>query len=298
MPRNENKARADELPEIDSLWDFNDPAGTEAKLRDVLPAARESRIAPYLAQLLTQIARSEGLQRRFDDAHATLDEADGLIGDGMTVARVRSLLERGRVFNSNKQPGKARPLFLAAWESASSSGEDFYAVDAAHMLGIVDQGDDSLAWNEKAIALAERSNNEKANGWLGSLYNNTGWTYHEMSRFADALHFHEKNLAWHEQHEKTDKARVAKWCIARTLRSLNRVEEALARQRGLLNEHEALGTSDGYVHEELGECLLHLERAAEAAPHFARSFELLSADPWLTANESERLERLKKLGSP
>ena len=281
--------RAGELPDFDSLWDFNDPAGTEAKLREVLPAARESRIAPYLAELLTQIARSEGLQRRFDDAHRTLDEADELIDDGMTAARVRSLLERGRVFNSSKQPGKARPPFLEAWEMASSRGEDFHAVDAAHMLGIVDQGDDSLAWNEKAIALAERSNDEKANGWLGSLYNNNGWTYHEMGRFADALRCHEKNLAWHEEHDKTDKARVAKWCIARTLRSLDRVDEALAGQRDLLSEHEALGTSDGYVHEELGECLLLLGRAAEALPHFARAFELLSGDPWLAAHEKERL---------
>jgi tetratricopeptide (TPR) repeat protein len=251
-----------------------------------------------LAQLLTQIARSEGLQRRFDDAHQTLDEADGLIDEGRTVARIRSLLERGRVFNSSKHSDKSRPLFLEAWELASSRGEDFYGVDAAHMLGIVDKGDGSLAWNEKAIALAERSSDEKANGWLGSLYNNTGWTYHEMGRFADALRCHEKNLTWHEEHDKTDKARVAKWCIARTLRSLNRVEEALLRQRELLSEHEALGTSDGYVHEELGECLLLLERAAEARPHFARAFELLSADRWLAANEQERLARLKKLASP
>lgn len=312
VPKNETNAHAADLPDFDTSWDFNDPAGSEAKLREVLPAARNSGNEAYLAQLLTQIGRAQGLQRQFDDAHKTLDEADLLIAadmaerpgeplsrskNSMIVARIRLLLERGRALNSNAQAPAARPLFIEAWELGGSCGEDFYAVDAAHMLGIVDKGDESLAWNEKAIALAERSNDEKANGWLGSLYNNTGWTYHDMGRFADALRCHEKNLVWHEEHDKGDEARTAKWCIARTLRPLGRVDEALARQRALLKEHEALGTSDGYVHEELGECLLLLERADEARPHFAKAHELLSKDAWLAANEKKRLERLRKLGA-
>ena len=91
--------------------------------------------------------------------------------------------------------------------------------------------------------------------------------------------------------------RIAKWSVARTLRSLDRVEEALTIQQELLEEWQRAGESSGYVHEELGECLLELKRGAEAAPHFASAHELLSEDAWLRENQSERLERLRELGS-
>lgn len=140
-----NRNDASALPEFDKLWDYNDPAATEKAFRDILPAARESGDRGYLAQLLTQIARTQGLGRQFEAAHATLDEADRLITDDMSVPRIRALLERGRVHNSSKQVDKARPLFSQAWELSREKGEDFYAVDAAHMLGITETRDDSLA---------------------------------------------------------------------------------------------------------------------------------------------------------
>jgi len=37
-------------------------------------------------------------------------------------------------------------------------------------------------------------------------------------------------------------------------------------------------------------------KPAEAAPHFARAWELLHNDPWLSRDEPERLARLKRLG--
>ncbi len=54
--------------------------------------------------------------------------------------------------------------------------------------------------------------------------------------------------------------------------------------------------SEGYTREEIGECLLLLKRPAEVAPSFARAWELLHEDPWLSRDEPDRLERLKKLG--
>src|SRR5436189_9523 len=105
-----------DLPEFDSLWDFDDPAGTEARFREKLPSAVESGDRPYHAELLTQIARAQGLQRQFPDAHNTLDRVLDLLPLARPRARIRYLLERGRVFNSSKEPDKAWPLFLEAWE--------------------------------------------------------------------------------------------------------------------------------------------------------------------------------------
>ncbi len=91
--------------------------------------------------------------------------------------------------------------------------------------------------------------------------------------------------------------RIARWCVARCLRSLGRVEEALAEQQALAAELEAEGEVDGYVDEELAECLLVLGRGDDARAHFSRAYTELSGDAGLQANEPERLERLRALGT-
>jgi len=284
------------LPDFDLLWNFDAPDSTEAAFRAILPAARSSGNKDYLAQLLTQIARTEGLQLKFDAATKTLAEAEALVTDDMKVARVRLLLERGRVLNSSKQREESKPLFESAWNLARAAGAGGYAVDAAHMLGIVSPGDSSVAWNRRAIDYAEQSNDPKARKWLGSLYNNLGWTYHEQKDYATALDLFQKALTARKAEGKPSDIRVARWCVARALRSLGKTEEALAIQRELLEEHRAAGTKDGFVREEIAECLLALNRGDEAKSHFAAAFDLLSKDPWLTRDEPERLERLRQLG--
>lgn len=280
--------------DFDDLWDYDDPEATEQKFRGLLPSATGE--ASYYAQLLTQIARAQGLQRKFDEAHRTLDETQSLLTDDLAQARIRYLLERGRVFNSSKHREQARPLFLEAWEQAATAGEDFYAIDAAHMLGIVEPPEQSLEWNLKALALAETTQDKQAQNWRGSLYNNIGWTYHDSGQYEKALDLFEKALRWREAQGQLPQTRIAKWCVARTLRSLGRLEEALASQQALLAEHENAGGKDGYVYEELGECLLALNQQEKARPYFALAYDELSKDPWLADNEPARLARLKQLG--
>ena len=255
--------------DIDQLWNFNDPAASEKRFRE-LPASPEVQ---------TQIARALGLQRKFDEAHKTLD---AVVTNSPRV-EVRYLLERGRVFNSSGKPDQARPLFLAAWEKARAAKLDFFAVDAAHMLGILD----GLAWHEKALALAEQSSDTNAQGWVGSLLNNIGWTYYDQRDYAKALDAFERDLKWFERRQKHERARIARYSIGKTYRAMGRYEEALALQKSL--------EPDGYVLEEIAECLLALKRPEEAKPYFARAHESLSKDEWLVANESQRLKRIRDL---
>jgi tetratricopeptide (TPR) repeat protein len=285
-----------ELPDFDSMWDYDKPTDTEKRFAELLPLAQESGDVSYHAQLLTQIARTQGLQRKFDEAHHTLDEALSAIGDDSGRAKIRYLLERGRVFNSSKQPDQARPLFLQAWESACAQGEDFYAVDAAHMLAIVAPTEHQLEWNVKALAIAENSKDLRAQNWLGSLYNNIGWTYHDSGQYEKALEVFQKALQWREEQGKVKPIRIAKWCVGRTLRSLGRISQAHEIQRALLEEHERVGEHDGYVYEELAECALLLGESDEAEKFFALAYAELSQDVWLVEREPERIERLKALG--
>jgi tetratricopeptide (TPR) repeat protein len=294
----ETKKESKPLTDFDALWDYNDPAGTEVKFRELLPEAKESSDKSYYAQLLTQIARTEGLQRKFEDAHRTLDTVEAMLTDELIVARIRYLLERGRVYNSSNQPDKSKPLFLEAWELGVAKGEDFYAIDAAHMLGIVEPSEKQLEWAGKAMELAEKSTDQRAKNWLGSLYNNTGWTYHDLKQYEKALELFEKSLRWREEKNDEEGIRIAKWTIARTYRSLGRIEEALQIQKELEKEFEQKGIEqDGYVFEELGECLLLLQKEDEARRYFKLAYDLLSKDQWLVANQPERLKRLKELGN-
>jgi hypothetical protein len=92
------------------------------------------------------------------------------------------------------------------------------------------------------------------------------------------------------------RTRIARWCVARCLRSLGCVGEALAEQRALAADLEAAGEVDGYIDEEIGECLLALGRDDEARPFLGRAYAELSGDAGLQADKPERLACLRSPG--
>ena len=283
-------------PELDDLWDYSDPAASEARFRRRVSDLGAGADPAQIAETQTQLARSQGLQRHFDEANATLDQVEAHLAEMPARVRIRYALERGRVFNSSGQPERGVPFFESAWELARAAGEDGLAVDAAHMLGIA-AGDTGIAWNLKALELARESSQPAANRWEGPLYNNIGWSYFDAGRYDDALAMFEHALAWQQANGSEKEIRIARWCIGRDLRALERVEDALAMQQALFTDYQQSLGEDGYVSEELGECLLALGRTDEARPHFQRAHALLSQDIWLTANEPDRLARLQRLGS-
>ncbi len=292
----ETKEKGEPLPDFDALWDFQHPDNTETKFQELIPLAKESGDMSYYAQLLTQIARTQGLQSKYQNAHATLDSVAGMLTDELTVAKVRYLLERGRVYNSSGEPDKSKPLFLEAWELARINSEDYYAVDAAHMLGIVEPPEKQLEWSLKALELTEKTTDKRAKRWLGPLYNNIGWTYHDMKKYEKALELFKKGLNYRKEINDETGIRIQTWNIARTYRSLNKIDEALKIQRALEKEIEGIEFDfDGYVFEEIAECLFLLGNHEEAKPYFKRAYEKHSKDQWLVDNEPERLERLKDL---
>jgi tetratricopeptide (TPR) repeat protein len=285
------------LPDFDSLWNYDQPTQTETAFRALIPAAQASNDTAYLAELMTQIARTLGLQQKFDEANLLLDSIEPLLPVAGDRARVRYLLERGRTLNSSKKQDQAMPLFEQAWELGQKGRFDNFAVDAAHMCAIAAPADQKLAWNLQALALAEKSSEPKARKWLGSLYNNMGWDYFEQKKYDLALDMFTKGLVFQQAMNRPLQTRIAKWSIAKTLRMMGKVDTALVMQQELEKEWATSEErQDGYVYEELAECLTSLGRPDEAAPYFAKAYTLLSTDPWLVRDEPERLARLKELG--
>ena len=121
------------MPDILALWDFDDPAGSEARFRAALTDATHDTAL----SLRTQIARTHGLRRQFSEAHRELDAVDADLAGAGPEPRVRTLLERGRTWRSSGEPARARPLFLQAEQLARTAKLEFLHVDALHMVALV-----------------------------------------------------------------------------------------------------------------------------------------------------------------
>src|SRR5262245_23846394 len=94
------------------LWDFDDLDTSEKQLREQL--GREPTDAGR-AEVLTQLARVEGLQDRFEEGERLIQDAEALAGDDQ-VAKARIDLERGRLRRSGGEPDAALPLFVSAFD--------------------------------------------------------------------------------------------------------------------------------------------------------------------------------------
>src|SRR6476661_163618 len=78
-------------PRIRETWDFDRPTESEARFRGLL--AHEKPASPTHAILATQLARSLGLQQRFDEANAVLDSVEVEVAPmpaGATTQHVRA----------------------------------------------------------------------------------------------------------------------------------------------------------------------------------------------------------------
>jgi tetratricopeptide (TPR) repeat protein len=282
---------------LDALWDFNAPAVAEARFRAEL--AKHAMPSREARETTTQIARALALQRKFADADAALDTIADALDKAPARIRVRYLLERGRVRNSSGKREDAVPLFKEAASAALTDtlpGAHYYRVDALHMLGIASPPDERIDWNLQALAAADASTDVRARGWRGSLWNNIGWSYHDRGDYATALDYWQKGLTAREAAGDKARTRIAKWTVARGLRSLNRLDEAEKIQRALVVENEKAGTPDGHVYEELAEIALARNDAAKARSWAAKAYDLLKNDIWLAANEKARLARLAEIG--
>jgi tetratricopeptide (TPR) repeat protein len=280
--------------ELDDLWDFKDAVASESAFRKLLDELSD---ADDRAEVSTQIACALGLQLRFDDANAELDAIEPDLGDRSPRVRVRYLLERGRILKASGDADGARTIFVQTWRAARGAGDDFYAIDAAHMLAKVEPPENQLRWYYRATELADESDEPRVRTWLGPLYNDAGWTYCESNHFKDALPMFEKALMRRREEGDARKIRLAEWAIARCLRSLAKIEDALAIQQRLVKECETAGEPDARVFEEMGECLLAIGREDDARTYFGKAYAMLEKDAWFADHEADRLARITRLAN-
>jgi tetratricopeptide (TPR) repeat protein len=263
------------------LWDFRNPALSEERFRAALVTAR----GDDALILETQIARSYGLRKQFDQARAHLATIEPKVKQAGQEARARYALELGRTYASATHPAEsqtaasqslARAAYQTALDTASTAKLDNLAIDAIHMLAFVDTAPaDQLRWAREALAAVESSTQSAAKAWEPSIRNNLGYALHQLGRYQEALDQFQQALALRERGTNPVAIRTARWMVAWTLRALQRKDEALALQLGLEQENDAAGEPDVYVFEELE--ILYRERGdADRAAHYAARHKAVS----------------------
>ena len=280
------------LTPILKFWDYGNPDVSEERFRQLL---QNSENPHDKALIHTQIARTFSLRGEFSKANTSLAEAIKLIEEDQSDEMALYLLEKGRTFNSSGDKESALTLFQRAWETARITGNDYIAVDAAHMAAIAANLEDQMQWHMKALLLAEASESPEAGNWLGSLYNNIGWTYFNEEQYDKALSMFQKAVEFRRTRGDREKLWIAKWMVARTYRAMGRLDAALIIQQQLEKEQILAGlTPDAYVYEELAE-LYFKKSDGRAGSYFELAYEALSKDEWLVKNEPERVDRLRKM---
>lgn len=261
--------------DLSTLWNFREPALSEQRFR----AALQTASGDDVLILQTQIARSFGLRRDFARARELLASLEPELARAGAEARARHALEWGRSFASATHSPQdltpeakthARTAYERAAQIARAGGLDELTIDALHMQAFVDPTPaEQERCAREALAVALASDRPAARAWEASLRNNLGMALHDQGRFAEALGEFELALGVRERGQDAAATRVARWMVAWTLRSLGRLDEALALQLRLEREGDAAAQPDPYVYQEL-ETLYRARNEPERAAHYAR----------------------------
>ena len=297
-----------QLDHFDDLFTGN-PVDIERNLSALLPEAEKRADKSIYLQILSQIALAQAMQQKFDIAHQTLDEAERLLEPQYQLAKIRLLLERGRVYHQSDRLDQALSFFIQSYDLSRLSPEfDFHTVNASHMVAIVEKhAEGKIEWNKRAINLAEQTKDERCHAWLGPIYNNLAQNYIEAEEYLEALRSFESCKAHAEERGDQIVIRGALWGMGRALRGLNKLDQALDIQNDLLKEYEKISEQGllpmeliyvgrGLVYEELAEIHFAKESDEQSQKYARLAYEDLSKDAWMKKLYPKRLERMLELG--
>ncbi len=274
------------------LWDFQDLDASEERFRAQL--SRETTDEGR-AEVLTQLARIEGLRGDFDRGETLIEEAEALAGDDLVArtsvdsrARSASPLERGR-------RGRAPALRVGGSDGAGGARTTSSPRTRCTWRHSPRRGATASSRGHSAGSTSQKSTTA-ARYWLGPLLNNLGWEYYEAGELEPALDAFERALRARERDpSKPEPIALARYAVGKALRGLGRSDEAIPLLEQAVAWAEAEGAPDGWYHEELAEEYAAVGREGDAREQARLAIPLLlEADPGFEADE-ERVGRLRAL---
>lgn len=298
-----------QLEKFDELF-IGDPVDIESNLTALMPLAKQQTDKSIYLQILSQIALAQAMQQRFEDAHETLDIAESHLEDKYELAKIRLILERGRVYHQSGNEVKALPLFIKSYELSRAIQEyDYHTVNAAHMVAILSTNfQEKIDWNFKSISIAKNSSDMRCQAWLGPLYNNLAQSYLDADNPESALSAFEMCKSIAQERNEGIIERGAIWGIGKSLRLLNKLDKALDIQLDLLTQYDQIvkegslpidiiRVSRGVVYEELAE-IYSLKKLNNEAKKYAKlAYDDLSTNPWMNKLYPQRISRMYTMGS-
>lgn len=284
--------------DIDSLWNFSNPAESEQAFRNAITSAN----ANEALELDTQIARTYGLRRDSKRALEILDSVQQRITASTSEAvRVRLALERGRTLRTPQDFEVARPHFQEAFDRAIAANLTLLAIDAAHMFGFSKDLNEAQRWNQRAMDLAQSIEVPRAIQWRASIANNMGVSERGLGNLQAAMTHFESVLAAEIRLNRPARIRLAHWQIANTKRLQGHIDEAVAIQLRLEKEADQAKSADVYVYSELAQLFstpTHAKRdLAEAKRYALLALALAEKDTWMVKNEAELIAKLRGIQS-
>ncbi|KAJ7071966.1 hypothetical protein C8F01DRAFT_1102000 [Mycena amicta] len=243
-----------DIPRFQSLWDQQD---VPTALFENLVNTDHKLTSSERAEALTQLARCQGLSGEFDTAHATLDAIPAADHPAGSIAHVRWLLEKGRVLRSSGkgEDPETKACFVAAFND--DPFKDFFKVDAAHMLAIIDpngRSDDASPdenWTSIALKISRASSHPPTQMWAASLVHNAAWDAIDGGRPQEALALFKearelRKRAFDENPSPKNKRtyRISRWSVARALRECGENQAAYEIQQTLWAEEETGSVKD------------------------------------------------------
>ncbi len=277
-------------------------ASSEAKF----PAVTVNAAVPWSAQqlvALTQLARVYVCKKQFVDAknllHSVKQILKGNPPGGESDVEIRILLEEGRLQSLEMNMQKALANFGAAWELAEKQKVKYLAIDAALMLSYVAPPKMQSAWFERALSMAEASQEERVQLWRSHLYVLKAWQEVDLCKFSEALEYFEKAIQLVKGDSDSGKRSLPlkniEWGKARAMRHLNQTADALAIQFRLQQESVPDEAGSGYIFLEIAECLRSMNQSDEAKEYFELAYNQLSKDRWFQDNRAADLSRIQAL---
>jgi tetratricopeptide (TPR) repeat protein len=287
------------FPDIDGFWENDDLNRTETKIRAMVPSF-ETKWTGQQLQLATQLARVLALQGQLPEARQTLIACEKHLADlneaEKVEAEIRLHLEQGRFDCLSNSPAKGIHSFKLAWISAEKAQQIVHLIDAAYMFSITLPAKSGREWLERAMKLAQGTNDPRANQWWPHLYIAEGWFYFDSHQFDKALlSFDQAAKAMGDSKDASLEKNIA-WCRGRTLRATGKINEALQIQEATLKNLNAHTGNNGFIYLEMAECYLALQNHEKAQAAFLSAHEYLHQYKWYADNHADELERMKKLG--
>lgn len=204
-----------------------------------------------LTEAVAMIGRTYLITGKLAECDLLLKRAKRTADPDSPLGWSRYLGVRGRFEWQENRLEDARQTFNEMYDYCLTKGLHERAIDATHMMAIVEDLEGQVRWGLKGIKAAEKG---QVTQWLGPLWNNLGATYEDLENYDKALEAYKKAREYHYEHGDETNRLIADWAVGHAYRLKGDYRQARKWLEPLLQWSEQIGNHEffGWTNRELG----------------------------------------------